>query len=80
MTNTPMKSQNTLERRPGAVMDTVVAERNVPSVDRAKYFVTFSEEAFGRVSACHMKTKGEPAELLKPHIRWVERQTNSRVK
>lgn len=33
------------------------------SVDGAKYFVTFTDEVPGPVSTCHMKMKGEMAEL-----------------
>lgn len=56
MTNTPMRSRTTLESRLGAVLHIAFAETNVPSVNGAKYFVTFIDKASGHVSACRMIT------------------------
>lgn len=50
------------------------------SVGGAKYFVTLIDKASRHGSVCHVKKKGEAAELLKRHVRWVERQTACRVK
>lgn len=53
-----------------------VPEMNVPSIRAAKYVVTLIDEASGNVSASHAKTKGEAAELIKQHLRWVELRTD----
>lgn len=58
--NASVKSRTILERWLGAVVHTDVAEVNVTSVERARYFVMFLYEASGHLGACHMITKEKP--------------------
>lgn len=67
--DTPVRSRTTLKARRGAVLHTKVAQMNVSSVSGAKYLVTFVDEAYGLVTARHVKKKGEDAEFLKQHVR-----------
>lgn len=80
MRNTPIKSRNILETRPGAVVHSDVAEMNDSSVGGARYFITFIDEASEHQGAGHMKTICEAAELLKLYILRLERQTDPVVK
>lgn len=80
MTNMPMRSGITLESCPGAVLHTIVARMNVPSIGETNYFVTLLDKASEYVRVCHRKTKGEASELLKRHVRCFVRQTYRRVR
>lgn len=68
MTNTPKKSLEILETRPGVVVQTDVAEMNFTSIPEARYFATIIDEVFGHLGAYHVKTIDGAAELLKRHI------------
>lgn len=76
MTNTQMKSRRFVEMRYEAVVHTDDAEMIEYSLGGAKYYLTFVDEASGFSRARRM-TKGETAELLKEHVTWIERQTES---
>lgn len=80
VTHTLMRSRNTMETRPGALLHTDVTEMNTSSVSGPKYFVTFIYEASGLVSTCHVKIKEKAAKLLTRDVRCVERQTDFPVK
>lgn len=80
MTDTPMPSRTHVEVRPGAVIRTDVSVMNVPSIGRARYFVTSIDEVSSYVKVFHMKWKGEAAELLKCQFCWVEGPSGCMVK
>lgn len=63
MPNTSIKSRAYPLTLAGASIHTRVAEGNVKSIGRAKYFVPFIGEASAPLGACHMKAKVEAAEF-----------------
>lgn len=56
-----------------------VAEKNVPSVDWARYLVSFIEKPSGHFNACKMERKNESVQLLKPNACWIELEISLRV-
>ena len=75
--NGPMKSKTYVTDAPGTVVHSDVAEMNVLSLGSAKYFVTFIDEASGRVRVIHLKSKGDAGDHLRKYVKWVERQTGN---
>lgn len=68
MKNTPIMSRTVQEGWQCAALLTDVSETNVTSVGGATHLVTFIDEASGNSIVVHMKTQGEVAALLKPHL------------
>lgn len=78
--NKAIKSRTTLEMGPDVILLNDVTKMSLPSVGGALCFVTFIDEAPRNVNAFHTKTKSNAAKLLRCQIKWMERQTESKVK
>lgn len=74
MTNTPMLSRIQVEARPVMLIQTNIRVTNVPFRGEARPLVTSMDEGTGYVSAFQMKSKSEPAKLLKRQVSCVERE------
>ncbi len=79
MTNGPMKSRTLVTSVSGTLIYTDVAEIYVMSLGSAKYFVVLIDEASLHVCAAQLKSEGDTAANFEKYVKWMERQTGSRV-
>lgn len=80
MSNTTLGSKRKTSHDPGEVVHTNFCSMEIHSIGGSIYFVTFTDECTGYLRSHAIKRKRDAFEQLLSHTKWIERQTNKRVR